>query len=151
MRNLTPWGIAFLLMFSSCIKKNKPLTREEVVEVIRKFDEGWRSKNLARVDSVLAPRYIYFTQSGGLFVRDSVVQTAGSSAYSLENMIRSDYEVELVGQTAVVSTRWQGKGVYRGVPFDEDQRCSLTIIKDNNKVMILSEHCTPIRNAAIFH
>ena len=71
--------------------------------------------------------------------------------YQLDNMSRSDYEVELHDNVAVVSTRWRGKGIYKGVPFDEDQRCSITIVKTNNKISIMSEHCTPIKSSSIFH
>ncbi len=139
------------VLFTACKQVPAPLTREEVIEVIRKFDEGWKSKDLKAVDAVLAPAYIYFTQSGGLFSRDSVVATAGSPTYSLESLSRSAYYVELYGNTAIVSTRWQGKGVYNGKPFDEDQRCSITVLKLDNKIEILSEHCTPIKPNSIFH
>lgn len=146
-----------LLLFSnvlvSCGKKSKytPLTEEEAIAVIKKFDEGWEKKNLELVDSTLAPTYIYFTQSGGLFSRDSVVQTAGSPSYSLSTVSRDSYSVQLSGDVAIVSTRWKGVGVYRGRPFDEDQRCSITVIKKEGKVMILSEHCTPITPMELFH
>lgn len=135
----------------SCNRKQSSLTKEEVIAVIDRFDDAWRNKNMKGVDSVLAPSYIYFTQSGGTFNRDSVVSTAGSPTYSLDDMSRMEYDVILYENTAIVSTRWKGRGKYRSVPFDEDQRCSLTIIKDNNKVEILSEHCTPIKSANIFH
>ena len=139
------------LTFLSCKKTQAPLTEQEVINVINRFDEGWSTKNLKEVDSVLAPAYIYFTQSGGTFSRDSVVQTAGSSNYILERVQRVDIIVKLYENTAVVSTRWKGKGIYRDTPFDEDQRCSVIIIKSNNKVEILSEHCTPVKTARIFH
>ena len=146
-------GIFFLLLagFISCTKKQSPLTREEVIAVIKRFDEGWKNKNLKVVDSVLAPSYIYFTQSGGIFARANLVQTAGSPAYLLDTMERMHFFVKLYENTAVVSTRWRGKGIYNGVPFDEDQRCSLTIIKANGKVEILTEHCTPIRPNRVIH
>lgn len=140
-----------LLSFTSCKKKQAPLTEAEVINVIKRFDDGWRNKNLKEVDSVLAPAYIYFTQSGGTFSRDGVVQTAGSSTYTLDSVNRSNIIVQLYENTAVVSTRWKGKGMYRGVPFDEDQRCSIIIVKKGDKVEILSEHCTPIKTVKIFH
>lgn len=143
--------VLLLLYLGSCKRKNTPLTEEEVIEVIQRFDEGWESKNIKLVDSVLAPAYIYFTQSGGLFSRDSVVQTAGSPSYSLSRVRRSSIQVQLYGNVAIVSTRWEGIGSYRGRPFNEDQRCSITVIKKNGKVEILSEHCTPIQPLPIFH
>lgn len=143
--------IITIISFSSCLKRQGIITEGEVLKVINTFDSGWRNKNLQQVDSVLAPAYVYFTQSGGVFSREGVVQTAGSSTYTLDSMSRSDFIVELYGNTAIVSTRWRGRGIYKEQPFDENQRCSITIVKLNGKVQILSEHCTPIKAASIFH
>jgi hypothetical protein len=151
MRDLTVILFFIITVIPSCKRIQSPLTKEEVITVINRFDEGWKNKNLKTVDSVLAPAYIYFTQSGGIFSRSSLVQTAGSPDYTLDTMDRREFYVELYENTAVVSTRWQGKGIYKGVYFNEDQRCSLTIIKSNDKVEILSEHCTPIKPNRVFH
>lgn len=138
-----------LTVLNSCTRNE--ITKEEVMEIVNKFDRGWEKKNLKTVDSVLAPAYIYFTQSGGTFSRDSVVATAGENTYLLHDVSRSEFVITTYGNTAVVSTRWKGKGLYRGVPFDEDQRCSIVLVKKNNKVEILSEHCTPVKPNRIFH
>lgn len=140
----------FAFILTSC-KKQPPLTSDEVIAVIKSFDSSWLSKNLKGVDSVLAPSYVYFTQSGGIFSRGNLVATAGSEEYTLDKMNRMEFHVQLYQTTAVVSTRWQGKGMYKGVPFDEDQRCSVTVIKHDGKVEILSEHCTPIKPGRILH
>jgi len=142
----------FLLLLSalhSC-RQNQGVTEREAIQVINKFDDGWQNKNRHIVDSVLAPAYVYFTQSGSIFSRDSVVATAGESSYILQNTSRSEFVVTLYDNTAIVSTRWKGKGIYRGAPFDYDQRCSIVVIKKDNKVEILSEHCTPIKTANVF-
>ena len=142
----------FLFIVSAMYSCTQPeITEEEVIATIKKFDHGWENKNLKTVDSVLAPAYIYFTQSGGTFSRDSVVATAGENSYLLDNVSRSEFVITTYGTTAVVSTRWKGKGIYRGAPFNEDQRCSIVLVKRNNKVEILSEHCTPVRGNRIFH
>jgi uncharacterized protein DUF4440 len=140
-----------IILFNCCKQKQSPLTTEDVIQVINEFDDGWKNKNLAKVDSVLSPLYVYFTQSGGVFGRDSVVATAGEPTYILQSMSRSEFEITLTGNTAVASTRWKGKGIYRDTPFDEDQRCSIVVIKKDNKIEILSEHCTPIKTNRVFH
>jgi len=149
MRNNLFFLFAVIVM-SSCEQKYA-ITKEEVINAINKFDSGWENKNLHAVDSVLSPAYIYFTQSGGTFSRDSVVATAGENSYILQDMSRSELAITLYGNTAIVSTRWKGKGVYRGMPFNEDQRCSIVLIKKDNRVEILSEHCTPITSSSVFH
>jgi len=149
MRNNLFFLFAVIVM-SSCEQKDA-ITKEEVINAINKFDSGWENKNLHAVDSVLSPAYIYFTQSGSTFSRDSVVATAGENSYILQDMSRSELAITLYGNTAIVSTRWKGKGVYRGMPFNEDQRCSIVLIKKDNRVEILSEHCTPITSSSVFH
>ena len=151
MRRVITFFVFFGSVLFSCKQAQPAITKEEVINVIKKFDDGWQNKNLNAVDSVLSPAYVYFTQSGGTFSRDSVVATAGENSYTLRNMSRTEFAVTLYDNTAIVSTRWKGKGMYRGVPFDEDQRCSIVLIKKNNKVEILSEHCTPIKTNRIFH
>jgi len=139
-----------VLVMYSC---NRPsvITEEEVINTIKKFDYGWENKQMSMVDSVLSPAYVYYTRSGSTFSRDSVVATAGENSYSLRDMSRSEFKVTIAGNTAVVSTRWKGRGMYRGEPFNEDQRCSLVLIKKENRMEIISEHCTPIKFNKIFH
>ncbi|MBK6826551.1 MAG: nuclear transport factor 2 family protein [Chitinophagaceae bacterium] len=141
-------AILFMILFSSCSTEDT-LTEKEVLAVIEQFDQGWKLKDAKLVDSVLSDKYVYFTQSGHTFDRTSLVKTAGSNVYTLQNMERESYTVMLEGNTAVVNTTWQGKGVYHGQNFDDKQRCSITIVKNEGKVKILSEHCTPIRNTPI--
>lgn len=146
-------SVFFVLLFLvSCIANNSAknsneelLTEEEVVAVISKFDEGWKNKEEAIVDSVLSEHYVYFTQSGNTFNRAKLVATAGSDVYTLQNMERENFVVQIEGNTAVVSTIWKGEGYYHGEQFNDRQRCSVTIVKHNGVVKILAEHCTPIK------
>lgn len=141
-----------LVFFASCNANNgaknnneELLTEEEVMAVIGKFDEGWKNKEEAIVDSVLSEHYVYFTQSGYTFNRAKLVATAGSDVYTLQNMERENFVVQIEGNTAVVSTIWKGEGYYHGEQFNDRQRCSVTIVKHNGVVKILAEHCTPIK------
>lgn len=129
----------------SCKPKESPLTEAEVTAAINKFDEGWKNKDAKKVDSVLSEKYIYFTQSGHTFDRKSLLTTAGSNVYQLQTMEREAQTILLEGNTAVVNTVWTGKGSYHGQEFNDRQRCSVIIVKNNGQVRILSEHCTPIK------
>ena len=141
-----------LFFFASCVanigtnnNNEELLTEEEVMAVISKFDEGWKNKEEAIVDSVLSEHYVYFAQSGYTFNRAKLVATAGSDVYTLQNMERENFVVQIEGNTAVVSTIWKGEGFYHGEQFNDRQRCSVTIVKHNGIVKILAEHCTPIK------
>lgn len=125
--------------------KEEVLSEKEVHAVMDKFDQGWKEKNAHLVDSVLSPKYLYFTQSGKTFTRQGLVETAGSEEYQLQTMERENITIQTEGNTAVVNTIWKGKGIYHGEEFNDRQRCSVTIVKHNGRVMILAEHCTPIQ------
>ncbi|NDF98111.1 MAG: nuclear transport factor 2 family protein [Chitinophagia bacterium] len=133
------------VVLAACRPAGDVLTLQEVTTVMNQFDKGWKEKAPALVDSVLSPHYLYFTQSGRTFTRAALLATAGSQIYSLQNMSREQISVDIDGNAAVVNTIWSGKGVYHGENFDDRQRCSVTIVKHQGKVKILSEHCTPIR------
>lgn len=143
MKKLLAAGLLFFSL-TGCKREDK-LTEAEVLAVLEKFDQGWWNKNVAMVDSVLSKHYLYFTQSGHTFDRENLLKTAGDNIYTLQTMQRQPYTVHLEGNTAVVNTVWNGKGTYHGQAFDDNQRCSVTIVKHDGKVLILSEHCTPIR------
>jgi len=137
-------SVLAILLFTQSCQRPEILTQEEVLATISRFDDGWKNKDSIKVDEVLSPSYIYFTQSGGVFSRKSIIQTAYSKEYQLQQMEREDFVIKLRGNTAIVSTIWKGKGTYRGRAFNDRQRCSITLVKNNGKVEILSEHCTPV-------
>jgi hypothetical protein len=141
MKKIILLFLPFILF--SC-KKREILTAREIQSVINRFDEGWRIKDSSIVDSVLSGNYIYFTQSGSTYDRKNVVHTAASDEYKLLENKREQISFRIEGNTAIVNTVWIGKGSYRGIPFADTQRCSITIIKQDGRVQILSEHCTLI-------
>jgi hypothetical protein len=144
MRKVHIGIILFTLTNLSCQQK-ETLTQQEVMAAIHRFDAGWKNKIVTAIDSILSASYIYFTQSGGIFDRKNVVYTAGSTDYKLDSVNRKQFDIKIEGNTAVVNTVWYAKGSYFEKPFNDTQRCSITVIKNNGKVKILSEHCTPIK------
>ena len=134
----------FIILFAPSCQQKERLTKEEVAAAIQQFDKGWKEKNPKMVESVLSPSYIYFTQSGGIFDRTNVVHTAGSTDYTLDSVQRKQFDIKIEGNTAVVNTVWIGSDPYLNSPFNDSQRCSITLIKKKGKVEILSEHYTPI-------
>ncbi len=140
----TVFYLLITVIIFSCSKSEK-ITPEEVSIAIQRFDKAWKDKNAGGVDSILADQYVYFTQSGGIFDRANTVKTAASPEYVLESAERSQVSVSIRGNTAVVNTIWKGKGTYFGKPFDDTQRCSVTLVKVNGEVRILGEHCTVIK------
>jgi len=139
------------LMLSAAVplhaQAESPLT-EQVGALVDQYDSGWNHRDTSTVGRLLAPRYQYFSSRGEVSSRAETLAFLSSPDYLLEHATRSEVAVSLSGPVAVVSSRWQGHGTYRGEVFKDDQRCGQTWLRTARTWQLLSEHCVQIAPAA---
>jgi ketosteroid isomerase-like protein len=122
-----------------------PLSASEALTVVREFDDAWLRKDTAVVASLLADEFAYFSSTGGVRSREWLLDDLlGHPEYDLDRAVRGELDVILHGSTAVVSSRWRGAGSYAGEPVDDDQRCSVVVVRQGSATRIIMEHCTQI-------
>jgi ketosteroid isomerase-like protein len=124
-----------------------PLTAR-VGALVVQYDSAWNRRDTSAVSRLLAPRYQYFSSRGEVSSRAETLAFLSAPDYVLERAIRSEVTVSLSGPVAVVSSRWQGHGTYRGEAFQDDQRCGQTWVRTARTWQLLSEHCVQIAPAA---
>jgi len=112
--------------------------------VLEKYDQAWLSKNVKAFEALLSPSYLYFTSSGRVMERKEMLAMLASPDYKIESGSRDEVRVLVTESTAILSTRWRGKGTYEGKPFLDDQRCSV-VISLGLTPEVLSEHCTNLQ------
>ncbi len=115
-----------------------------VRQVIASLDSAWNRKDTLGVSQLMAPSYVYFSSRGGITQRREMLANLAAPHYRIEYADRSELEVHLFGASAVVSSRWRGRGVWQGKDFTDDQRCSLALGWNSAGWRIMSEHCTQI-------
>ena len=120
------------------------ITTEEVIAFLKTYDDAWNLKNRSVVDSLYAPQYKYFTSVGGVSSRARNLEILAADYYKLISGSRTELDISVNGNIAIVSSRWQGTGIWKGEPFSDNQRCGLVIQKKGNKLKLLSEHCVDI-------
>jgi hypothetical protein len=120
-------------------------TTAEIGALVAAYDSGWNRRDTVRIGRLLAPGYQYFTSRGGVTSRVETLRFLGSPDYVLNQARRSELAVTLSGPVAVVSSRWQGHGSFRGKPFRDDQRCGQVWLKSGSTWQLLSEHCVQIQ------
>lgn len=108
------------------------------------FDAAWSRRDTLEAASWLAPGYRYFSSTGRVWGRDRLLGLLGSPEYHLERSERSGLSVRVAGSTAVAGSRWRGTGRYGTEPIDDDQRCSLVLVRTTEGWRILAEHCTQV-------
>jgi ketosteroid isomerase-like protein len=117
---------------------------EQVRQVVATVDSAWNAKDSGAVSRWLSPQYRYFSSRGRVVAREELLRDLVAPHYVLEYAERSELEVAVDGPTAVVSSRWRGRGTWLSTQFVDDQRCSLTLTQTGAGWRLLSEHCTQI-------
>lgn len=125
----------------------QPTYGPRVGDAVANYDRAWKQRDTSTVSRLLAPQYQYFTSRGGVSSRAETLAMLSSPDYRLEHAKRSEFAVSFSGPVAIVSSRWTGRGTYRGRPFNDDQRCGQTWLLTSDVWQLLSEHCVQITPA----
>ena len=146
-RELRVWLDSVGLSVAEAARIQPTYRWREVEAFVARYDSAWNQRDTSTVSLLLAPRYQYFTSRGGVSSRAETLAMLSAPDYRLEHAKRSEIAVSLSGPVAVVSSRWQGHGTYRGRPFKDDQRCGQTWLQNESEWQLLSEHCVQITPA----
>lgn len=134
----------FLMVCGICLAQTKQTEEEDISRFVERYDNAWNHKDTASIERILAPDYVYFSSKGQVRSRQSLLEELLSPKYKLVSAERSELKVYLTLRTAVVSSRWKGRGTYDGEEFNDDQRCSIVLARGKQGWLVLSEHCTQI-------
>ena len=126
------------------------LSKEEVIAFLNTYDNAWNTRNNKVVDSLYAPQYRYFTSVGGVSSRARNLEILAADYYKVISAKRTEIDIAIDGNIAIVSSRWQGNGVWMNEPFNDNQRCGLVIQKKGKELKLLSEHCVDISTEPSF-
>lgn len=142
---------AFILIFLLCAQIGvfgqtaNGIEPADVRSTLVKYDEAWNRKDAKTVGEVLDERYIYFSSVGSLTDRKSSLEFLAKPDYKLTSVSRTEVKLHSYdGRTAVISSRWQGKGSWSGGEIDDDQRCGQVFVKRGKVWKLLSENCAQI-------
>lgn len=144
--------VIFISMIAvSCTDREQPakvpetLSEKEVKDFINDYGEIWAKRDTVLMKEAMSDNYIYFSSNGGTINRSSILGWfTPEDKYQVNSATRNEIKIIIEGTTAIVSSHWVGNGSFAGEKFEDDQRCSLVIKKQNGKLKIISEHCTQI-------
>lgn len=124
--------------------RSRQSAEEEIIRFVEKYDNAWNHKDAAVIERILAPDYVYFTSKGEVRSRQALIDELLSPKYTLVSAERTELKIYLASATAVVGSRWKGQGMYDGLEFHDNQRCSIVLAREKREWRVLSEHCTQI-------
>jgi ketosteroid isomerase-like protein len=144
MKVALPAVLSFLVLCGIALAQTEPSREQEIRQLVERYDNALNHKDVAVVEQLLAPEYVYFSSKGEVRSRQSLLDELLSPKYILASAERTEVKVYQTSGTAVVSSRWKGQGAYDGQPFHDDQRCSIILARDKQQWLVVSEHCTQI-------
>ena len=114
-------------------------------DALAKYDRAWNAKDTKAVGDMLDDGYVYFSSVGTLTDKKSTLEFLAKPDYKLTFVDRSEIKVRTFdGTTAIISSRWKGKGSWSGGEINDDQPCGQVFVKRGNKWKLVSEHCVQI-------
>lgn len=97
------------------------LVTVELEELNQKWNEAWLKKDVAAVQQMMAPDYVYIAPTGQVLDRDAILAIIRSPSYRLKQGTRTEMVVRpLTDDAAALVHRWQGDGAFEGKSFRDD-------------------------------
>ena len=112
----------------------------EILEVKRQYDVAQLANDGRWFERMLANDYVFIGSDGAVSSKADFVKDMQSRDLVWKSVAVEDVRVRIYGNTAVVTGRFFGKGLYKGSPLDERQRFTSVWIKRNGRWLGISEH-----------
>jgi ketosteroid isomerase-like protein len=125
--HLIPILIALLAIPVAAQQKTDPSA------VLKALEEKWAAAqvrgDVAAMGSLLADTFVYTNIDGALRSKAEMIVEIKSGKLKILSAKVDDMKVTVYGDAAVVTGRWQGKGIEDGKPFDDTERWTDTWVR----------------------
>jgi uncharacterized protein (TIGR02246 family) len=116
---------------------------------LKALEEKWNSAqvkgDLAAMESLLADTFVYTTIDGALRNKAEMIAEIKSGKLKIQSAKVDDMKVTVYGDAAVITGRWQGKGIEEGKPFDETERWTDTWVRIKGQWRCVASQSTPLK------
>jgi ketosteroid isomerase-like protein len=141
---MTRVSLVLLAALAACAPPAGANQSDDILAITARLDSAWNAKDTVTVSKLMSPSYTYFSSRGDVLPRNKFLAFLSEPTYKLDFVERSEIEPRFDGNTAIVSTRWRGRGWWKGSSFVDDQRCSMVWHRAFDGWRVMSEHCTQI-------
>lgn len=112
---------------------------DEVLAVEREWTEAHQSGDFATIERLMADDYIRLLPEGSLTGKAGVMATLSDEQRAWGFAGGEEYEVRLLGDTAIVIGRWRACGMSSGRRFDDAPRFMSVYVRRQNRCQMLAE------------
>lgn len=109
------------------------------------WNRAWLDKDVATVERLMSPEYVYIAPNGQLVDRETILGVIRSPSYQLSRGTRTEARITPLGpDAAALVHRWQGAGTFEGNSFTDDHRCTMICVRREKEWLVVLEQCSPI-------
>jgi uncharacterized protein (TIGR02246 family) len=120
---------------------------EDVMDVERRWTAAHRNGDFATLEQLMADDYVRILPDGSLTGKAGVLAALVDEGRAWDFAAGDEYDVRLLGDTAVVVGRWRARGVSGGAPFDYAARFLSVYVRRDGRWLMLAEQSTAITSA----
>ena len=118
--------------------------RAEVIAVEQAWVEAHRNLDLDTLENILSDQYCQVQADGKVIGKQDLVASYRSGLRNWEIAESDQYEIRLLGETALLIGRWRGKGVNQGDKFDYSARFLAVYQLEEGEWKLISDVSVPL-------
>ncbi len=119
-----------------------------IVEEVLAAEEEWTQAHLetdvVALERLMHPDYTIIKPNGDVWDKEKALASYVPGKRDWSEAGSSQHRVRIYGDTAIVIGVWKTKGVNNGEAFDYSARYTSLWVKEDNRLMIVSDQSTDI-------
>lgn len=120
------------------------ITIDELLRAEERWAKAHLETNVETISGLMHRDYKIVRPDGSIWGREEALASYIPGKRDWEEAGSSDHMVDIYGDTAIVIGVWKAKGVNNGVPFDYKARYTSLWVKEDRKLLIVSDQSTEI-------
>jgi ketosteroid isomerase-like protein len=120
------------------------LTVDEVLSAEKEWTQAHLETDIETLDRLMHPDYTIIKPEGIVWDKEIALASYIPGKRHWEKAGSSEYIVRIYGDMAIVIGKWEARGINNGEPFDYSARYTSIWIKENGKLMMVSDQSTEI-------
>lgn len=126
---------------------NLEANSERVTELIAtelRWAKAHRELNLDTIVEILSDEYRHIQADGSVIGKDQLLKSYRSGERFWQIAESSEHEVQIIGEVAILTGLWRGKGVNAGKDFDYTARFLAVFVLEGRRWKLLSDVSVPL-------
>lgn len=117
---------------------------EDLRQVEDAFNAAMVSNDVQRIEDCVTDDWVLVTPEAGVMSRERILHVIGNGDLRHDTMTKDVGRVEVYGDVAVVTSRGQNTGVYKGRPISADEWVTDVYRRVDGRWRCVLTHLTPV-------